>query len=457
MKLSDRPMRLTKSLNTWDIFIAGVAGILVTSTLIGDTIGYFTLGIGFAIAITLAFIVNLLLGISAADLSVAYPKSGGLYDFAKGIFGGRLGRFLGVFLGLTFYGMLAFAVSGETTAGALGLRALFRSNLPIEFFVMAIGILAVVPNIFGLKTASWVNGILLVFMLGIRWLFGIVGFLGLGGTGTWSFANLTQGASLDWFGEGGIITGGIALAFWALVGIEFVCFLAEEVDRPEKALPKGIILSLFVILVTSLVMGLGITGTQSLSTWQTLIASEIACAGDCPQLAVGDAMLGDTGYSLMALASVTSTWSSLIVAYSAMPRILYSIARNGDFGALSNFFSKLNPKYSTPVMATLFTFVLYCVLALSSGEVVVWIYSAAYLWAVLYVVFHILALLNRRLKPETLQTFPGWWFQPMAISGIVLTTLSIYYAFAGSHVEFGGRALLVILVALGAAIFSFII
>jgi amino acid transporter len=172
---------------------------------------------------------------------------------------------------------------------------------------------------------------------------------------------------------------------------------------------------------------------------------------------VGDAMLGDTGYTLMALASVTSTWSTLIVCYSAMPRILYSIARNGDFGASFNFFSKLHPKYSTPVMATLFTFVLYSVLALSSGEVVKWIYSAAYLWATLYVVFHMLALLNRRLKPETSQAFSGWWFQPMAISGIILTTLSIYYAFAGSHVEFGGRALLVILVALGFTVVSFII
>ena len=457
MKDNNRPSELPKLLNTTDIFIAGVAGIIVTTTLIGDLTGYFTFGIGFAIAFALAFIVNLLLGMSAADLSVAYPKSGGLYDFAKEIFGGRLGRFLGVFLGLTFYGTIALAVSGETTAGAFGLRALFDSDLSIKFFVVVISIISVVPNIFGLKTASWVNAILLVFMLGIRWMFGILGFSGLSATGTWSFANLAQGASLNWFGEGGIVTGGIALAFWSLVGIEFVCFLAGEVDRPEKALPKGIILSLFVILVTSLVMGLGITGTQPLSAWQTLMASEAACAGDCPQLAVGDAMLGDTGYTLMAIASVTSTWSSLIVAYSAMPRILYSIASNGDFGALSNFFSKLHPKYGTPVMATLFTFVFYSVLALTSGEVVEWIYSAAYLWAIVYIVFHVLALLNRRLKPKASQAFSGSWFQPMTVAGIILTTLSIYYAFAGSHLEFGGRALLVILVALGSAVVSFII
>ena len=456
MKERDRQLELSKSLNSWDIFIAGVAVVVAASTLVSDLTGYFTFGIGFAIAIALAFIVNLLLGMSAADLSVAYPKSGGLYDFAKGIFGGRFGRFLGVFLGLTFYGAIAFAVSGETTAGALGLRALFHSNLPIELFVMAIGILGVIPNIFGLKTASWVNAILLIFMLGIRWLFGIIGFLGLGATGTWSFANLSQGVSLNWFGEGGIVTGGIALAFWALVGIEFVCFIAGEVDRPQKALPKGIILGLFVILVTSLVMGLGITGTQSLSAWQTLTASEVACAGDCPQLAVGDAMLGNTGYTLMALATVTATLGSIVVSYSTMPRILYSIAINGDFGVLSNFFSKLHPKYGTPVMATLFTFVLYSVLVLRSGEVVVWVYSAAYLWSILYIVFHVLALLNRRLKPKTSQAFPRSWFQPMTIVGIILTTLSIYYAFAGSHVEFGGRALLVMLVALGAAIFSLI-
>jgi amino acid transporter len=177
---SDRTHGLSKSLNSWDVFIAGVAVVVAASTLISDLTGYFTFGIGFAIATALAFIVNLFLGMSAADLSVAYPRAGGLYDYAKEIFGGRFGKFFGVFLGLTFFGTIAFAVSGETAAGAFGLRALFHSDLHINFFIIAISILGVVPNIFGLKTASWINGILLVFMLGIRWLFGIVGFLGLG-------------------------------------------------------------------------------------------------------------------------------------------------------------------------------------------------------------------------------------------------------------------------------------
>jgi amino acid transporter len=141
-----------------------------------------------------------------------------------------------------------------------------------------------------------------------------------------------------------------------------------------------------------------------------------------------------------------------------MPRILYSVARDrGFFGALSEPFSKLHPRYGTPVLATLFTFVLFCVPALQSGEVVTWVFSATYVWASLYVVFHILALLNRRLRPEASKAFSGKWFQLMAGAGIVLTVLSIYYAFAGRHVEFGGRALLVILVALGSATLSFVV
>ena len=123
MKVSDRPSKLLKSLNIWDILIAGVALVVAASTLISDLTGYFTFGIGFAIAIALAFIINLFLGMSAADLGVAYPRSGGLYDFAKEIFGGRLGRFLGVFFGLTFYGTIALVG---------GCYFLFSNVAPIE-------------------------------------------------------------------------------------------------------------------------------------------------------------------------------------------------------------------------------------------------------------------------------------------------------------------------------------
>lgn len=309
----------------------------------------------------------------------------------------------------------------------------------------------------GIRTTAWVSAALLFFMLGIRWLFGIAGFLGVSNTGTWSAANLDAGSgALALFGEGGILSAGLALAFWSFVGIEFACSLAEEVKEPRKALPRGLLFGLVAILATSLVMGLGVTGTQPLGAWQAASEGDLGCGGDCPQLAVGQMMFGTLGHTLMALASVAATLGTLTVAYAAMPRILYSIGRDGRFfGPLSRPFGTLHPRFHTPVVATLFTFVLYLIPALYSAAVIDWLFSAAYVWIILYVVFHVLALAKRRRHPGAGTAFRGRWFTAAAMAGGVLTILALYYAFAGTHAAYGLRALIVLLGALGAAGLSF--
>jgi amino acid transporter len=92
---------------------------------------------------------------------------------------------------------------------------------------------------------------------------------------------------------------------------------------------------------------------------------------------------------------------TMTVAYAAMPRIVYSIARGGRFfGPLSRTFARLHPRYNTPVPAILLTFVIYQISALLSSQVIDWIYSVAYAWIILYSVFHLLAICNRILRPE---------------------------------------------------------
>ena len=115
--------KLSKSIGTWEVGVSAVALVVAASTLVSDFTGYFTLGAAFVIALMIAFLINLLLGLSAADLTVAYPKAGALYDYARAIIGGKRGKFIGMFLGLTFFGMSAFAMSGETTAGGYALQA----------------------------------------------------------------------------------------------------------------------------------------------------------------------------------------------------------------------------------------------------------------------------------------------------------------------------------------------
>jgi len=448
---------LTRSLGTWQVFVAGVALVVAASTLVSDFSGYFQLGAAFAVALGLGFLVNLALGLSAADLSVAHPRAGALYDYARAVIGGRRGHFVGVFLGLTFFGMFAFTASGETAAGAYGLKALLGSDLPIGVFIVVLSVLAAVPNILGIRTTAWVSAGLLLFMLGIRWFFGLAGFLGLGNTGAWSAANLDSGVgAFDWFGEGGVVTAGLALAFWSFVGIEFACSLAEEVRKPRTAMPWGIVLGLLAILATSLVMGLGVVGTAPLEVWRTASAGALGNGGDSPQLAVGQLMFGEAGFLLMALASVAATLGTLTVAFAAIPRILFSIARDGKFfGPLSKTFGTLHPRTQTPVVAILFTLAACLVPALFSATVVEWLYSAAYVWIVLYIVFHLLALLNRVLHRDAERAFRGAWFMPVTVVGAAAAAVCLYFAFAGAHAEYGLRALVVILAALAASAVSF--
>ena len=79
----------------------------------------------------MGFVINLLLGLSAAELAVTYPKSGRAST--------TTGRHLsvakaprppvsGIFLGFSFYAMFGLVGALETNAGAFGLRAIFNTN-----------------------------------------------------------------------------------------------------------------------------------------------------------------------------------------------------------------------------------------------------------------------------------------------------------------------------------------
>jgi amino acid transporter len=106
--------------------------------------------------------------------------------------------------------------------------------------------------------------------------------------------------------------------------------------------------------------------------------------------------------------------------------------------------AKLHPRFGTPATAVLFTCVLSLVPAFYSAAVIDWVFSAAYIWIILYACFHILALVNRIRHPTAPRAFQGSWFPWASITGFAATLFGLYFAFAGAHTFYGGRALLVL-------------
>jgi amino acid transporter len=244
------------------------------------------------------------------------------------------------------------------------------------------------------------------------------------------------------------------------VGIEFVCSLTEEVRTPRRAMPRGIVIGLLVILGTSWLMGLGVAGTTPPGggAWGEVALGAAGCDGSCPQLAVGEGMFGGTGRGLMALASVFATLGSLVVSFAALPRIIFGIARNGEFFGpqLSRAFARLHPRWETPVVAIVFFVVASTVLAMFSNDVVDWIFSGAYVWILMYVAFHAVAFAKRLLRPGLGEVF-GPWFWAVPVVGAPVTLVALHYAFVGVHGDYLPRALIVLGVAGVATVVDFLL
>ncbi|MGH8959469.1 MAG: APC family permease [Acidimicrobiia bacterium] len=439
MTMSDQG--LVKVLTTRDIFFAGVGLVVAASTLVSDFLGWFSAGSAFAVALVAMFFVNLLLGLSASELATTYPKAGALYDFGAATVPGsaKVKAFIGVFLGALFFIMFMFAGGGETVAGASGAQGLFNAG-SITLWVIVLGLLAVLPNLFGVSLLAKVELWTVIVMVLIRWLFGLFGFAGLNNVGSWSWSNLAAGD----LSFAGIIALAGAFAFWSFVGIEFVAPLAEETRDPARSIPRGIVWGLVAILFTSLLMGIGVSGLDP--AWIDKVDP------NAPQLTVGESMFGGLGRILMAVASILATYSSMTIAYAAMPRILYGMSRNGHFlGPVSKWFGSVHARYRTPWVATIFTALLYTVAAIRFGGVVELIFTAAYTWLILYIIYHVLVIVSRVNNPDVARPFklPLW----VPLAGFVVTAYLWWAAFKDpiedggptGHAFFGGRALWMLL------------
>lgn len=141
------------------------------------------------------------------------------------------------------------------------------------------------------------------------------------------------------YGINGML-GGAATVFFAYIGFDTVASTAEEVKDPQRDLPLGIGLSLFIcsglyMLVSAVIVG--IVPYYSMDP-DTPISSAFADHG------LHWAMYIVTAGAVAALSS------TLMGSLLPQPRILMAMARDG---LLPSFFSKLNERTSVPVNSTL--------------------------------------------------------------------------------------------------------
>jgi amino acid transporter len=399
---------LARVLSSRDVAIAATGYVLASTTLVSDLQGWLGHGAGFGWALLAAFALNLVLCLSVAELVSCFPRAGAIYAFTASVLAPlRSHRRLGVFTAVILIGTTALAGGGEISSGAFSLAALLGTEADVRWLVAAMVVGALLPGLLDLRVTARVALAAVALMVGLRWLFGLVGLLGLGQSGPWSLAKLTShGGGATW----PALTGGFGLAFWTFVGVEAVAPFAEE-TRQAAALARGMIAALLLVLATSVVMGIGIAGSIGAEEWRALSGSAVACGGECPHIAVGQAMLGLPGRLLMAAAAVASCYGTVMIGIAGVARVLFALAR--DEGLLAGLIPHLARATDDgrPPPAALVTAAFVVVLPpLFARQVIPWLLPAALVWVLLYVLYHLLVVIDRRLAPGRARPFrlPGW-------------------------------------------------
>lgn len=293
------------------------AGIYV---LIGKASGM--AGNGLWLSFAVAAVIASLTGLSYAELSSMFPKSGAEYIYTRKAFSSKLFSF-----SLAWFVIFVGAVGAATVA--LGFGGYFQNvfGTPAQANAVALIIGLSLLNFYGLKESMKMNlALVSVTVAGLL----LIIFLGLPHLGSVNYLDMN-------FGFGGVMAAA-AFIFFAFLGFEDIVNISEETKKPRKTIPKAIIIS--VLITTALYMLVSLSAV-SILPWQELAKSQAPLADVAEAELPGSAFY----FSIIALVATASTVLIYLIAYS---RMLFGMTEEHS---LPKIFSAIHPVRKTPWVA----------------------------------------------------------------------------------------------------------
>jgi len=327
---------LKRTLGLAECIFFGVGSILGAGiyTLIGKVAG--SAGNFIWLAFLIASIAALFTAFSYAELSAAFPKSGGEYVYAKKAFGKKTGIFLGIIISLNGI------ISGATVS--LGFAGYLGALTGISLLVASIGIIMLVflVNISGIRQSSIVNIIFTIIEAAGLLFIIYVGFPSIGDV------NYTE---LSPKGFDGLLTASV-IAFFAYMGFEEIVKLAEETKNPEKIIPKALFISSAIVIV---IYTLVAVCAVSVIPYQQLATSK------SPLADIAHTRFGNIGIVTISVIALFATSNTILSNMIGSSRVLFGMSKETKFLKL---FSHVSSKRKTPVAALILILVITCGFAL---------------------------------------------------------------------------------------------
>jgi basic amino acid/polyamine antiporter, APA family len=219
-------------------------------------------------------------------------------------------------------------------------------NLPAVFVIVLITCILMV----GIQESALVNSVIVAVKLIVIVAFLLFCFPHVK-TSNWAPFIPPNTGHVGVYGWTGIFAAA-GVIFYAYIGFDAVCCAAQEVVKPSRDLPIGILGSLLICTVLYIMVSLVLTGIVPYKELNVAAPVALVVERCGPTLAWLRPWI-----EVGALGGLSSV---VLVLLLAQPRIFHRMAMDGLF---PKTFAQLHPKFRTPTMPTLLTGVCSAVLA----------------------------------------------------------------------------------------------
>ena len=298
------------------------------------------------IAWFIAGVLTITAGLTAAEVSAAIPKTGGMMVYIEEIYGKKLGMLTGWMQSVLFFPATIAAIAvmfGNQTCLLLGLN----ENLIIPITIVTILFICFL-NTLGSKTSGMIQTISTIAKLVPLFIIVVFGFIK--GNGNNSIFTPIVAENLSPMSIIGQVLIAILFAYdgWINVGA-----LAGEMKNPGKDLPKAIVGGLSAVMAVYLIINVAYL-------W-VLPANELTVAN--PAAAIAAKLFGDMGGKIVTAGILISVFGCANGYLLTGPRVLYTLGQQKSIPGYKTI-SVLN-KNNVPANATLIMAVLASLYALS--------------------------------------------------------------------------------------------
>lgn len=329
--------RLEAKLGLYGVFAVSVGAMIGSGIFVLPGLATKLAGPAVVLAYFLAGLVVFPAALSKSEMATAMPESGGTYLYIDRAMGPLMGTISGFGVWFSIIFKSAFALVG------LGAYLQLLTDIPVRPVALILGVLIISLNASGAKTTARFQSFLIALVLSVLVLFV------LRGAGS---VQSTEFEPLLTHGFKGLLSA-TGLVFVSFIGVTKVASIAEEVRRPGRNVPAGILLSVTLMIVIypliTWVM-VGTTGTEALAETVTPMSTAAA------------QFMGSLGVDIVTVVAIVALVSMANAGMLASSRYPFAMARNGLAPmALARVSPRSTPSYSIfltgAVMLALIAFV----------------------------------------------------------------------------------------------------